>query len=296
MPVQISPSESANALRLRKVVKVARVRPNRDGDGVDLNRSIGDHVLPDLDPFLLLDEFRAEAPPDGRPLPGFPDHPHRGFETVTYMLAGRMRHGDNAGNKGVIGPGGVQWMTAGCGIVHSEMPEADGGVVRGFQLWINLPAAEKMRAPRYQEFASAQIPETALGDARIRIVAGKLGTVEGVIRDIATAPLYFDLTLPPAGTATIPVCTGYSAFLYGVDGITGADGLQEHGPVTIAAGMLAVLSDGDTVRIHAGTEGARLLLVAGRPLREPVARYGPFVMNTRAELLQAFEDFRAGRF
>ena len=281
-----------------RVVRKVRGRAASDGAGVKLTRVIGGPELPDLDPFLLLDEFGTDRAEDY--LAGFPDHPHRGFETVTYMLDGRMRHRDNHGNEGLLVPGSVQWMTAGRGLVHSEMPEQEAGRMRGFQLWVNLPAKDKMSEPRYQEFAPERIPvaRPAAG-VEVRVVAGELdaaggGRVRGPIDQPATSPLYLDATLDPGIAWEQRLPEGHNAFAYVFEG-EATLGCGEDARV-VAGRELAVLGGGDLLRIEAGDAGARVLLVAGRPLREPVARHGPFVMNTRQELMQAFVDFQEGRF
>jgi hypothetical protein len=264
--------------------------PASDGAGVKLNRIIGQPALPDLDPFLMLDEFGSDDP--AAYIAGFPSHPHRGFETVTYMLAGRMRHKDNAGNEGLLGPGSVQWMTAGRGIVHSEMPEQESGLMQGFQLWVNLPARDKMTAPRYQDIAATQVPQADLGrGASVRVLAGEIAGVKGPVDPGATQPIFLDVTLAPGAAAAIPLPAGHNAFVYVYEGEADVGDPAEN----LARGRIGVLSPGDEVRL--GSEkGARLILVAGKPLREPVAKHGPFVMNTQAELIQAFDDYRAGRF
>jgi hypothetical protein len=275
----------------RQVVKLSQGEATSDGAGVKLNRVIGNRVLSELDPFLLLDEFRSEDGADY--IGGFPDHPHRGFETVTYMLAGRMRHGDNKGHSGLLRPGSVQWMTAGRGIVHSEMPEQEDGLMWGFQLWVNLPAADKMTAPRYQEFDPAVIPVATLpGDVRVHVIAGKVGAVEGPVKGIATAPSYFDVELPAGTTATLELPEGQHAFAYP---FVGDASIGEPGKL-IPRGTLAVLGEGNRVVLSAGAEKARVLVVAGQPLDEKVVRYGPFVMNTQEEIRQAITDFQPGRF
>ncbi|MEM1399467.1 MAG: pirin family protein [Pseudomonadota bacterium] len=265
-------------------------QPASDGAGVRLTRIIGTQNLDMVDPFLMLDRFHSDQPGDY--LAGFPDHPHRGFETVTYMVAGRMRHRDNKGHEGVIEAGGVQWMTAGGGIIHSEMPEQSDGVLWGYQLWVNLPASDKMVDPRYAEFSAPQIPEEVRdAGASLKVVTGttSLGTT-GPVTGVATDPLYFDITLAPSSSFVEPLPAGHSAMVVMVTG-TASIGSNELG-----ADDLAVLGEGDGLSVTAGSEGARLLLIAGRPLAEPVARYGPFVMNSQAELRQAVEDFQAGRF
>jgi quercetin 2,3-dioxygenase len=277
----------------RAVSRVLNGLPASDGAGVKLTRVIGQPQLDQLDPFLLLDEFRSDSPGDY--IGGFPDHPHRGFETVTYMLAGRMRHRDSAGNAGLLVPGSVQWMTAGRGLVHSEMPEQEDGLMWGFQLWVNLPAKDKMTAPRYQDIGPERIPQVALeGGGQARVIAGALGDVRGPVQAEATAPLYLDIELPPHGRFETAVAAGHHAFVYPFVGEATVRSALRDTP--LARGQLGVLGDGDHVVLEAGVNGARALLVAGRPLLEPVARYGPFVMNTQDEIRQAFSDFQAGRF
>jgi len=270
----------------REVGRVVRGRAASDGAGVKLNRVIGGPDLPQLDPFLLLDEFRSDDAADY--LAGFPEHPHRGFETVTYMLAGRMRHRDNQGNTGLLGPGSVQWMTAGRGIVHSEMPEQENGLMQGFQLWVNLPAKDKMTAPRYQDIEPGRIPEVESTGARVRVIAGSYRGVRGPVQADATAPLYLDVFLEDGEfEAAVPV--EHNAFVYVYEGSLEVAGRA------VTRGELAVLRGGDKVAARAGDAGARFILVAGRPLKEPVARYGPFVMNRPEEIQQAMRDFTEGR-
>ena len=281
-----------------RVVRKVRGSAASDGAGVKLTRVIGGPGLPDLDPFLLLDEFGTDRAEDY--IAGFPEHPHRGFETVTYMLDGRMRHRDNHGNEGLLVPGSVQWMTAGRGLVHSEMPEQEEGRMRGFQLWVNLPAKNKMTEPRYQEFAPERIPlaRPAAG-VEVRVVAGELDAgdgsrVRGPIEQPATSPLYLDATLEAGVAWEHRLPEGHNAFAYVFEGEATLGSGEE--ARAVASQELAILGGGDLLRIQAGTAGARVLLIAGRPLREPVARHGPFVMNTRQELMQAFVDFQEGRF
>ncbi len=270
----------------REVGRVVRGMAASDGAGVKLNRVIGGPDLPQLDPFLLLDEFRSNDAADY--LAGFPEHPHRGFETVTYMLAGRMRHRDNQGNTGLLGPGSVQWMTAGRGIVHSEMPEQENGLMQGFQLWVNLPAKDKMTAPRYQDIEPGRIPEVESTGARVRVIAGSYRGVRGPVQADATAPLYLDVFLEDGEfEAAVPV--EHNAFVYVYEGSLDIAGRA------VTRGELAVLRGGDTVAARAGDAGARFILVSGRPLKEPVARYGPFVMNRPEEIRQAMRDFTEGR-
>ena len=271
-----------------------------DGAGVKLSRFIGSPQLNRLDPFLLLDSFSSDQAQDY--IAGFPEHPHRGFETVTYLLNGRMRHQDSAGHQGVIEPGGVQWMTAARGIVHSEMPEQQDGLLQGFQLWVNLPAAEKMGAPAYQEYSADKIPvEQGDNGERIRVIAGTTdkGT-QGPIINRFTDPVYLDVSLPADSQFQQSLPDLHNAFVYIIDGrasVLTSDELSKDGlSHSLAQHTLGVLSQGDQVQIKSGAEGVRFLLIAGRPLNEPVARGGPFVMNTQAEVMQAFDDYRRGQF
>ncbi|HEY1889286.1 MAG TPA: pirin family protein [Steroidobacteraceae bacterium] len=282
----------------RGVSRLVRGMPTSDGAGVKLTRVIGQPRLPDLDPFLMLDEFGTDNPGDY--IAGFPEHPHRGFETVTYMLDGKMRHRDNHGHEGILVPGSVQWMTAGRGIVHSEMPEQQEGRMRGFQLWINLPARDKMTAPRYQEFGPEKIPAADLeGGARVKVIAGRVAGITGPIAQPATDPTYLDVELHPGVSLSQPLARGHSAFLYVYEGTVRVGSGES--AATVGTHELAVLTDGDTVQLE-GREPprdaavSRAILVAGRPLKEPVAKHGPFVMSTREELIQAFEDYQNGKF
>ena len=275
----------------RTVARIVRGQAASDGAGVKLTRVIGSGALPDLDPFLLLDEFRSDDPSDY--IAGFPAHPHRGFETVTYMLAGRMRHGDNQGNKGLLGPGSVQWMTAGRGIVHSEMPEQENGLMWGFQLWVNLPARDKLTTPRYQDIAPDRIPEVSVPGGSVRVIAGEFGGARGPVEAPATDPLYLDVRLDAGSDFQTSMPPSHSAFVYVYEGVIATgDGAEKQ---RVARGELAVLSAGSGFRVPAVDVPARFILVAGRPLREPVARYGPFVMNTEAEIRQALVDLQSGR-
>jgi redox-sensitive bicupin YhaK (pirin superfamily) len=276
-----------------RILRTLRGQPTSDGAGVKLTRVIGTSELPDLDPFLMLDEFGTDQPQDY--LAGFPSHPHRGFETVTYMLDGRMRHKDNHGNEGLLTPGSVQWMTAGRGLVHSEMPEQESGRMRGFQLWVNLPAKDKMTAPKYQEYAPDRIPvATPAAGVAVKVIAGQVGEVVGPIVQPATAPLYLDIELAADTAWEYLLPPGHNAFAYVFEGgATVGEGEQAR---PLETQQLAVLGGGERLLLRAGSHGARLILVAGRPLREPVMRHGPFVMNTRQELMQAFVDFQEGRF
>jgi quercetin 2,3-dioxygenase len=271
----------------RPVVRVVQGTPASDGAGVQLSRLIGSAALPQVDPFLLLDEIRSDRPGDY--LAGFPDHPHRGFETVTYMLAGHMQHADNKGNRGLLRAGSVQWMTAGRGIVHSEMPGQDDGLLWGYQLWVNLPAARKMTPPRYQDIAPERIPEVELEGARVRVVAGRLADVTGPVQGIDTEPIFLDMSLEAGSGFAHALPREHAAFAVALSGPV------RIGDSEVRTGELALLGAGDRVELTA--EGpARVLLIAGRPLREPIARHGPFVMNTRDELHQAYRDYEAGRF
>ncbi len=277
----------------RSVSRIVAGKAASDGAGVKLNRIIGQRDFDMLDPFLLLDEFRSDQAGDY--LAGFPDHPHRGFETVTYMLAGRMRHADNQGNHGLLTPGSVQWMTAGRGIVHSEMPEQEDGLMWGFQLWVNLPASDKMAAPHYQDIAAELIPTTeAAAGVSLRAIAGRFGDVVGPIHGIATEPVYFDLSLQAGAAFDVPLPQGHNAFAYVYEG-SARIGIDE-GAKSIGRGELAVLVDGDHVHIASADSPTRLIIVAGKPLREPVARHGPFVMNTTEQIVEAIQDFQSGKF
>lgn len=279
---------------LRSVVQTVGGVHTSDGAGVALKRVLGSPELEMLDPFLLLDEFRSDEPGDY--IAGFPDHPHRGFETVTYLLAGRMRHQDNQGHAGVIEAGGIQWMTAGRGIVHSEMPEQEDGLLWGFQLWVNLPASEKRVAPGYQEFPASAIPtENRDGNVIIRVITGttEQGTT-GPVSGVATQPLYLDVAMPAGAAFEEALPHSHNAFLYVFEGAL--DVAAGEGDARVDAGNLAVLGSGERVHIVGGGASNRFLLVAGRQLNEPVARAGPFVMNTRQEVMDAFQDFREGRF
>jgi quercetin 2,3-dioxygenase len=280
----------------RTVTRVVRGMPTSDGAGVKLTRVIGQPALQDLDPFLMLDEFGTDRPGDY--IAGFPSHPHRGFETVTYMLDGRMRHKDNHGHEGVLVPGSVQWMTAGRGIVHSEMPEQQQGRMRGFQLWLNLPAREKMTEPKYQEYAPEKIAVASPAEGvRVKVIAGQVGEVAGPIQQPATEPTYLDIELQAGARFTHKLPPEHSAFLYVYEGAIAVG--DAAAAKAIGAHELAVLSAGTEVSLEARAEAqaaSRAILVAGRPLREPVAKYGPFVMNTQAEIIRAIEDFQSGRF
>jgi redox-sensitive bicupin YhaK (pirin superfamily) len=288
----------AEAVTTRGVSRVVRGMPTSDGAGVKLTRVIGQPQLQDLDPFLMLDEFGTDKADDY--IAGFPSHPHRGFETVTYMLDGRMRHKDNHGHEGVLVPGSVQWMTAGRGIVHSEMPEQQEGRMRGFQLWINLPAKDKMTEPKYQEFGPEKIPVAEVGKGvSVKVIAGRVGDTVGPIAQPATDPTYLDVALEPGASFSHVLPVGHSAFLYVYEGSVRVGAGED--AATVGTHQLAVLGDGADIRLEgreapAGAHVSRAIIVAGKPLREPVAKYGPFVMNTRDEIIRAVEDFNAGKF
>lgn len=279
-----------NATPLRQVEQIVTGRETSDGAGVRLRRLIGSAELDMLDPFLMLDYFHSDDPDDY--IAGFPPHPHRGFETVTYLLAGRMQHRDSAGHAGELRPGGVQWMTAGKGIEHAEMPQQERGLLAGFQLWVNLPASDKLQPPRYQEYEPEAIPQEQHADGSvIRVIAGTTdkGT-QGPVNRIAAQPLYFDISLPAGAEYTASVPPGHNAFIYVIEGGVNI------GDTPVPAAALAVLDQGEAVRCRAASEPARFLLVAGKPLNETVARSGPFVMNTGEEIRQAYEDYRNGLF
>lgn len=273
----------------RPIVKITRGRPTSDGAGVKLTRLLGTPDLQVLDPFLMLDKFHSDNPGDY--LAGFPPHPHRGFETVTYMVEGRMRHKDNKGHEGVIEPGGVQWMTAARGIIHSEMPEQEDGLMSGFQLWVNLPKAEKMKAPGYQEFDENRVPADVRDGVVAKIVTGKTSTgVEGPVTDITVEPLYAELRMEPCATFEEPIPDAKTAF------IAVHTGEVEAGGMKLTEAQLGVFGRGDTIRIKAGPKGARLMLAAGKPIGEPIVWGGPFVMTTEGEVRQAILDYQQGRF
>jgi redox-sensitive bicupin YhaK (pirin superfamily) len=285
----------------RGVERLVIGQPTSDGAGVKLTRVLTQDLQRRLDPFLMLDNFATDDPKDYGA--GFPDHPHRGFETVTYMIAGRMRHRDSAGHEGLLQNGGVQWMTAGRGVIHSEMPEQEAGRMEGFQLWLNLPGKTKMRDPWYRDIQSHDIPElTTPGGVQVRVIAGESHGTAGAMQREDTEPLYLDLQFPAGGAAfEQPLPATHNAFVYvyrGALDVVGPGGQA----TTVPRQRMALLTNaGDGVQLRAAAvtapdaEPTRALLIAGRPLREPIAQYGPFVMNTRDELIQAVEDFQAGR-
>ncbi|MDD5296071.1 MAG: pirin family protein [Rhodocyclaceae bacterium] len=273
----------------RRVERLVVGKETSDGAGVKLTRVLTQPLQRRLDPFLMLDAFGSDDPDDY--IAGFPDHPHRGFETVTYMIAGRMRHRDSAGHEGLLENGGVQWMTAGRGVIHSEIPQQEEGVMEGFQLWLNLPSGDKMAAPWYRDFPAAALPRFVTDEGvAVTVIAGESHGIAGAVTRAATAPLYLDLHLPAGGRFTQSLPPGHNAFVYVYRGEVGIAG--DAVPVQRMA-ILANEPAADGVVIEAG-EDARVLLIAGQPLNEPIAQYGPFVMNTDREIYQAVSDFRNG--
>lgn len=281
--------------KFRRIAQQVTGIDTSDGAGVRLKRIIGTNELNVLDPFLLLDEFLSDNPQDY--IAGFPDHPHRGFETVTYMLAGRLRHRDNAGHEGVIESGGVQWMTAARGIIHSEMPEQLDGLMWGFQLWINLPAEEKMNKPGYREFTQQQIPcEERANGIRIKVIAGTTSSgTSGPVLNVSTRPVFFDITLPPSTELVEKLPDDFNAFIFVYNGeVTVTSDDQQS--INAGKGTLSIIDNGDGIRLKSSSDGANILLIAARPLNEPIVRAGPFVMNTREQISRAFADYNQGRF
>lgn len=272
--------------RIRPLLQRLAAQAVSEGAGVTVHRTIGTPALKRLDPFLMLDHFGSNDPDDY--IAGFPDHPHRGFITLTYMLDGRMQHRDSLGNTGELRAGGVQWMKAASGVIHSEMPQQQAGLMRGFQLWINLPAREKMSDPEYQEFQPERIPQHQGAGQQVKIICGEYAGRRGPIQDPHTEVGYFDIAIEGGARFVHPVPAGHRCFAYVFEGSAETQG------ETLATHTLAVFGDGDTVELQAGSAGTRLILVAGRPLNEPVAQYGPFVMNTQAEIETAFMDYRSG--
>ena len=272
--------------------RVLAAQATSDGAGVKLKRTLGQTPFARLDPFLMLDEFRSDDAADY--IAGFPPHPHRGFETVTYMLAGRMRHEDHLGNRGVIDGGGVQWMTAARGIIHSEMPEQESGLMHGFQLWLNLPAREKMKDPSWRDIPASEVPVVSRDGISVVVVAGEFEGTRGAVHGASTEPLYLDVRLAPGQSLEMPLADLRNACAYVYLGRLrnqAGDGFE-----TLDAGNMGLLGRGERIHFRAGDEGASFLLLAAKPLEEPVVQYGPFVMNTREEIEQAMDDFRAGRF
>jgi len=297
-------------MSIRPVKQVIKSKPTREGAGVHLRRAFGFGKTSEFDPFLLLDDFRNDVPADY--LAGFPWHPHRGIETVTYVLAGTVEHGDSMGNRGTIGSGDVQWMTAGSGIIHQEMPKGDPvGRMHGFQLWANLPASQKMTDPRYQEVKSTDIPEITDDDGtEVRVVCGNFWGKSGPVDGIATSPTYIDVTVGPGRRKSLPVEVSSTAFAYVFAGsgkfcnasaplavpTEGVQWLDTNPPAAADNRSLILFDRGDEVTVQAGDDGIRFLLVSGKPLQEPVAWYGPIVMNTQEELQQAFLELEQGKF
>jgi len=283
-------------MNARQVERWINPQPVVEGAGVRLRRSIATRTLNYLDPFLLFDHFGSDDPEDY--LAGFPMHPHRGIETVTYMLAGLVDHKDSLGNSGTIGAGDVQWMTAGSGILHEEMPKPKDGRMSGFQLWVNLPASLKMTRPRYREILSSRIPEVVRKNGcRVRVIAGEVDGVQGAVREIFADPAYLDVRVPAGMSFSHPVPAGHHSFAYLFEGNALFGPEDGNGkPRPYSATGLAVFGDGDRVEARAQDAAARFLLLSGKPLHEPIARYGPFVMNTREEIEQALADLRNGTF
>jgi quercetin 2,3-dioxygenase len=298
-------------MSIRPIKRIVESQPTMEGAGVKLRRAFGFGNTSEFDPFLLLDDFRNERPEDYRA--GFPWHPHRGIETITYVLAGTVEHGDSLGNRGTLGAGDVQWMTAGRGILHQEMPQGDAkGRMHGFQLWANLPASLKMAAPRYQDIPGAEIPEVVDDDGtRVRIICGEFWGKRGPVDGVAADPRYLDISVPPGRRKTFTVEASRQAFAYVFAGSgTFRDASQPFGVLTEKEGeggetlirertgnrSLVLFDSGDEVTVQAGDEGIRFLLVSGKPIEEPVAWYGPIVMNTQADLQQAVAELRNGTF
>lgn len=277
---------------IRKVKQGNISRPTIEGAGVNLKRAFGFNEVPDLDPFLLLDDFHSDNPADY--IKGFPWHPHRGIETITYVLHGYVEHGDSMGNKGIIHSGDVQWMTAGSGIIHQEMPKGQkDGLMWGFQLWANLPSSYKMITPRYRDVKSTQIPEVTLDSGtKVKIICGQVNGVGGPVKDIVTDPEYLDVTVPADSSFRYAIKRGHTAFAYIIDG----KGSFDEGHQIYGAENLILFDDGDEVSIATENTRVRFLLISGKPIGEPVAWYGPIVMNTHEELTTAFEEYEAGTF
>lgn len=296
--------------KTRKIYKIFKSKPTIEGAGVHLKRAFGYDQIPMLDPFLLLDDFHGDDP--NKYIKGFPWHPHRGIETITYVLQGDVEHGDSMGNKGVIYPGDVQWMTAGSGIIHQEMPKGNvNGVLWGFQLWANLPASQKMIAPRYREVTKETIPEIKLDNGvKVKIICGTISETKGPVTDIVIEPEYLDITIPAGTTFTHETKPGHTVFAYVINGagyfdlgrdsyayeIKGANYFDFDRECLIQPESLVIFEDGDEVHITTEDNSVRFLLISGKPLKEPVAWYGPIVMNTQEELKKAFEEYRNGTF
>lgn len=285
---------------IRKILKVFKSKHTVEGAGVHLKRAFGFSEVPMFDPFLLMDDFRSDNPEHY--LKGFPWHPHRGIETITYVLNGKVEHGDSMGNKGIISSGDVQWMTAGSGIIHQEMPKGDpNGLMGGFQLWANLPASHKMMDPRYRDIKSEHIPEVVMENGtRIRIISGKLGEIEGPVRDIVIDPEYLDITVSAGSDYIHPTKRGHTVFVYVIEGngyfCKDKNPLSDDEGEIEGDGTLILFADGDQVMVSTKSGPVRFLLISGKPIGEPVAWYGPIVMNTQDELRVAFEEYRNGTF
>ena len=296
--------------QMRKIRKVLKSKPTIEGAGVHLHRVFGNTHVPMFDPFLLLDDFRSDNPENY--IKGFPWHPHRGIETITYVIQGDVEHGDSMGNRGVISAGDIQWMTAGSGIIHQEMPKGDsGGRMYGFQLWANLPSSHKMMDPRYRDVKSGQVPEVLLENgARVRTICGQVGDRQGPVRDIITDPEYLDVTVPPGSEFIHPTKRGHTVFAYVIDGkgcfcnekkpfsyeIEGTNYFDMQANPFISDRSLVLFGDGDQVKVSTESDPVRFLLISGRQIGEPVAWYGPIVMNTQDELRIAFEEYNNGEF
>lgn len=279
--------------KARQIVRVTRGMPAEDGAGVKLTRLIGTPDLPDIDPILMLDNFGSDDPKAY--IAGFPPHPHRGFETVSYMIAGSLKHKDNKGGEGLITDGGVQWMTAGRGVVHSEMPAQTSGLMMGFQLWLNLPAQEKMRAPWYRDIPAAEIPNERIADGVVaKVIAGSWSGTTGAGPERVTAPFIADIAMASGAAVEVPIPSGHAAIVFVFQGKAKLGTAAM--PRELVKGDLGVCGDGDALPAVATAPDTRLLVIAGKPLREPIAKHGPFVMNTPDELRQAFSDYQRGLF
>jgi len=283
------------------VDQIIRAKPMAEGAGVVVHRTIGTQSLRNLDPFLMLDHFGSDNPNEY--IAGFPDHPHRGFITLTYMLDGHMLHEDSMGNRGDLSAGGVQWMKAASGVIHSEMPQQTDGLMRGFQLWINLPAKQKMSEPGYQEFSAAAIPTLEITGGTVKIICGRIAEIEGPIKDSNTDVFYYDLCINPHQVMNITTDSSHQMFAYCYDGSAevqesqgqGSEGQGAGKPAPVPTHSLVTFTRGDSLSIAGGSEGANLILVGGKPINEEIVQYGPFVMNTPAEIETAIADFHAGK-
>ena len=274
-------------MKLRTVKQIINARAVTEGAGVTVHRTIGTSALKNLDPFLMLDLFGTDNPDEY--IAGFPDHPHRGFNTFTYMLEGHMEHRDSMGNQGNLTTGGAQWMRAGSGVIHSEMPKQTSGLMQGFQLWINLPAEKKMSAPAYQDFSADAFPVVDADDSHVKVLSGHFQNIKGPVDDVYTDMQFLDIQVDSDGVFKYELDTAYQAFIYIYNGNASL------GDTVLPRHTFAVLGDGEQLEVSAGVDGAQFILVAGKPIGEPVVQYGPFVMNTREEIDQAFADYRDGR-